>query len=77
MAPNCYRCGKTASAWMAIDYRNQRVWLWDVNISAPHEVLSALCRQHADRLAPPIKWTLFDRRNVTEMFQSDKESGAA
>lgn len=77
MAPNCYRCGKAASAWMAIDYRNSRVWLWDINASVSHEVLSALCRQHADRLAPPLKWTLFDRRNVTEMFQSAKESGAA
>ncbi len=77
MVPNCYRCGKTASSLMAIDYQNRRVWLWDVNISVSHEVLSPLCRHHADRLTPPIKWTLFDRRNVTEMFQSAKESGAA
>lgn len=77
MVPNCYRCGKTASSWMAIDYQNRRVWLWDLTISASPQVMSPLCRQHADQLSPPLKWTLFDRRNVTEMFQHSKESGAA
>ena len=77
MIPNCYRCEKTASGWMAIDYQNRRVWLWDISLSGPQEVLSPICREHADRLSPPLKWTLFDRRNVTDMFQASKESGAA
>ena len=62
---------------MAIDYQNRRVWLWDISMTASQEVLSAICRHHADYLSPPLKWTLFDRRNVTEMFPSSKESGAA
>ncbi len=62
---------------MAIDYQNKRVWLWDVSVTGPIEVLSALCREHADLLAPPIKWTLFDRRNVTEMFHPTKDTGVA
>ncbi|MDE0120725.1 MAG: hypothetical protein OXS33_03210 [bacterium] len=77
MAPTCYRCGRAAASWMAIDYQNRRVWLWDIGITAQEGVFSAVCRHHADRLVPPIKWTLFDRRNVTEMFQSSKETGVA
>jgi hypothetical protein len=46
------------------------VWLEDLD--ATHEGPGhPLCVDHADRLTPPMGWTLTDRRSVTPLFAFD------
>lgn len=55
---------------MTYDYAERAVWLEDSSIRS--EVTSyPLCVDHADRLTPPLGWTLTDRRSVTPLFAFD------
>jgi hypothetical protein len=55
---------------MSFDYSARAVWLED--LGTPTEIPGyALCVDHADRLTPPMGWTLTDRRSVTPLFAFD------
>lgn len=52
---------------MTFDYAAGEVWLDDVVDQAErHGYL--LCADHADRMTPPLGWTLTDRRTVKRLF---------
>jgi hypothetical protein len=51
---------------MTFDYDARAVWLLEVEMTDGGGY--ALCTSHADRMTPPLGWTLTDRRNVTRLF---------
>lgn len=70
MVSRCARCGSPAATYMTFDYAARAVWLEDLGTT--HEGPGhALCVDHADRLTPPMGWTLTDRRSVTPLFAFD------
>ena len=70
MLSRCSRCGTPAATFMTFDYSARAVWLDD--LGAHGEVPGyAMCVDHADRLTPPMGWTLADRRTVTPLFAFD------
>lgn len=52
---------------MTFNYVDGAVWMDDIvdRIDVPGY---ALCADHADRMTPPLGWTLTDRRTVTRLF---------
>ncbi|GIU92189.1 MAG: hypothetical protein KatS3mg011_1095 [Acidimicrobiia bacterium] len=68
MTTSCVRCSTPASTMMTFDYEAKTVWLVELkrDPAAPHGY--PMCVDHADRLSPPLGWTLTDRRNVTRLF---------
>jgi hypothetical protein len=70
MLSRCTRCGAPAATYMTFDYTASAVWLEDLGL--PIETPGyRLCVDHADRLTPPLGWTLTDRRTVTPLFAFD------
>jgi hypothetical protein len=55
---------------MTYDYGERAVWLENLG-EQPDKTGYAMCGEHADRLAPPLGWTLTDRRTVTPLFAFD------
>ncbi len=53
---------------MSFDYDDRSVWLADLDSGRDKEAGYSLCTAHADRMTPPLGWTLTDRRNVTRLF---------
>lgn len=70
MVFRCARCGNPAATFMSFDYAERAVWLEDLSARSS-EPGHALCVDHADRLTPPMGWTLTDRRSVTPLFAID------
>jgi hypothetical protein len=70
MVSRCARCGNPAATFMSYDYAERAVWLEDLT-TATAESGHPLCVDHADRLTPPMGWTLTDRRSVTPLFAFD------
>lgn len=70
MLSRCARCGTPAATFMSYDYAERAVWLEDLS-TATAESGHPLCVDHADRLTPPMGWTLTDRRSVTPLFAFD------
>ncbi|HLU53280.1 MAG TPA: DUF3499 family protein [Acidimicrobiia bacterium] len=70
MVSRCARCGNPAATFMSYDYAERAVWLEDLT-NATAESGHPLCVDHADRLTPPLGWTLTDRRSVTPLFAFD------
>jgi hypothetical protein len=71
MIHSCIRCDAPAAALMTFDYAAAEVWLDDVagRAASRAEVHGyLLCVHHADRLAPPVGWSLGDRRTSTRLF---------
>lgn len=67
MTVSCIRCGAPAAAVMTFDYTDGAVWMDDV--VEPIDTFGYLfCSDHADRMTPPLGWTLTDRRTVTRLF---------
>ncbi len=64
----CARCGGPAAAVMSFEYAERSVWLDDLDRPVEPGVGYALCARHADRITPPLAWTLTDRRNMTRLF---------
>lgn len=62
---------------MAFDYSERAVWLLELHEPPEMGRGYALCTGHADRLTPPIGWTLTDRRNVTGLFSASATSVVA
>lgn len=53
---------------MSFDYDERSVWLADLDDRPDEGIGYSLCTRHADRMTPPLGWTLTDRRNVTRLF---------
>ena len=64
MESRCCRCGVLATAAMSYDYQAQQVWVGELHEPLEPGAAYAMCETHADRLTPPVGWTLTDRRSV-------------
>lgn len=74
---SCVRCAAPAAALMTFSYPDQAVWLVEIDSVDAHAPGIHLCTPHADRLTPPLGWTLTDRRNVTRLFTPSAPSEVA
>ena len=74
---SCARCSTPASTLMTFAYGDSAVWLEDLESDPADMGGYALCTAHADRLSPPLGWTLTDRRNVTRLFAPEAPSEVA
>lgn len=73
----CVRCSTPAAAHMTFDYAEKAVWLEELESDTERGRGYALCTGHADRMTPPLGWTLTDRRNVTRLFTPTGSSEVA
>lgn len=56
---------------MSFNYDTQTVWLADLTRPVTPGAEYAMCETHAERLTPPVGWTLVDRRQpVRPLFVS-------
>jgi hypothetical protein len=62
---------------MTFDYKERAVWLVELDAPPDQGAGYCLCTGHADRLTPPLGWTLTDRRNVTRLFAPAANVGVA
>ena len=62
MIERCVRCGAPAGIKMAFAYEAQLIWLEDLTRPVVPGLGYAMCESHADRLTPPVGWSLLDRR---------------
>lgn len=62
---------------MTFDYSDRAVWLEELEADPTDVGGYAFCTDHADRMSPPLGWTLTDRRNVTRLFAPDAPSEVA
>lgn len=62
---------------MTFDYDARSVWLLEFDTEPDMARGYAMCTNHADRLTPPLGWTLTDRRNVTRLFGTRDEAATA
>ena len=77
MLVSCVRCAAPASALMTFDYDGRSVWLLEFDVEPERGGGYAFCTNHADRMSPPLGWTLTDRRNVTRLFATRDEAATA
>ena len=77
MLVSCVRCSAPASALMTFDYDTRAVWLLEFDVAPERGGGYAFCTSHADRMTPPLGWTLTDRRNVTRLFATRDEAATA
>ncbi len=68
MLKNCVRCGGPAGALMVYDYAERAVWLEDLMTTDRMIAGHPFCADHANRLTPPLGWTLTDRRTLSRLF---------
>ena len=64
MELRCCRCGVLATAAMSYEYESQQVWVGELTAPIEPGAAYAMCEQHADRLTPPVGWTLTDSRTA-------------
>lgn len=62
---------------MTFDYEARAVWLGEFDAEPGMGGGYALCTPHADRMTPPMGWTLTDRRNVTRLFATRDDAATA
>ncbi|HTG46378.1 MAG TPA: DUF3499 family protein [Actinomycetota bacterium] len=55
------RCGQEPIATISLGYAERRVVVADLLPERDPNLLD-LCREHVERMTPPIGWTLEDRR---------------
>ncbi|MFP5332999.1 MAG: DUF3499 family protein [Acidimicrobiia bacterium] len=77
MLVSCVRCSAPAAAVMTFDYDDRAVWLLEFEAAPERGRGYSFCTSHADRLTPPLGWTLTDRRNVTRLFATRDEAASA
>lgn len=77
MLVSCVRCSAPAAAVMTFDYDDQAVWLLEFEAAPEAGRGYSMCTSHADRMTPPLGWTLTDRRNVTRLFGTRDEAATA
>jgi hypothetical protein len=63
MVTRCIKCAAPAGTILSYDYVSREVWLEDGSEPAEPGYGFPLCETHADRLTPPVGWTLEDRRS--------------
>lgn len=68
MLEHCVRCGSPAGSLMSYNYTERAVWLDDLTSAVIPGSGYPVCAIHADRLTPPMGWTLTDRRNIVRLF---------
>lgn len=73
----CVRCSTPAAAVMSFNYEERTVSLVEFDVPPDLGAGYAFCTRHADRLSPPMGWTLTDRRNVTRLFSPAASTGVA
>ena len=71
---SCARCQAPSSTLMTFDYGERRMSLEELDADPRDLHGYALCSGHADRMTPPVGWTLTDRRNVTRLFASSRDN---
>ena len=47
---------------MSFNYGERTVWLDDLSGPVAPGAQYAMCEMHAERMSPPVGWTLVDRR---------------
>lgn len=62
----CVKCGEGAQVAMSFNYGSMEVWLGDIGPGFDRHAMYALCEMHADRMAPPVGWVLYDNRCDSE-----------
>lgn len=62
---------------MTFRYTDRAVWLLELDKRPEHGDGYPFCTMHADRLTPPVGWTLTDRRNVTGLFSATSSAEVA
>ena len=77
MLVSCVRCSAPSVALMTFDYDARAVWLNEFESEPERSHGYALCTPHADRMTPPLGWTLTDRRNVTRLFATRDQAATA
>ncbi len=77
MMTMCVRCSTPAAAVMTFDYDARSVAVVEFDCPPDLGAGYSLCTTHADRLTPPMGWTLTDRRNVTRLFSPAASTGVA
>jgi hypothetical protein len=56
---------------MSFNYDDRTVWLRDLTGPVSPGAEDAMCETHAERLTPPVGWTLIDRRQpIRPLFVS-------
>jgi len=69
MIERCVRCGAPAGIKMAFAYEARLIWLEDLTRPTVPGLGYPMCESHADRLTPPLGWSLLDgRRAVRPLF---------
>jgi hypothetical protein len=69
MIERCVRCGAPAGIKMAFAYEPRLIWLEDLTGAVVPGLEYPLCESHADRLTPPVGWSLIDhRRPIRPLF---------
>jgi hypothetical protein len=53
---------------MSYRYSERAVWLDDLAAGIEPGIDYPFCTAHAERLSPPLGWTLTDRRTVVRLF---------
>lgn len=64
MTERCVRCSAPAGSVMSFFYVDATVWLDDLSDPIVPGAGYAMCEDHAEKLTPPVGWTLVDRRQV-------------
>lgn len=62
MVNTCIKCGAPSGTVLTYDYGSREIWLEDSTEPVQPGYGFAFCDVHADRMTPPIGWTLEDRR---------------
>jgi Protein of unknown function (DUF3499) len=57
------RCGREPVATVSLQYSERRVVLADLLTERDPNLLD-LCREHVERMTPPIGWAVEDRRTT-------------
>ena len=71
MIERCARCGSPSGIVMSFNYDDRTVWLDDLTGPVSPGAQYAMCEIHAERVSPPVGWTLVDRRRpVRPLFVS-------
>jgi hypothetical protein len=68
MIQSCIRCGGPGAAVLSFNYDDRAVWLDDLVTPLGPGEGHALCALHANRMTPPLGWTLTDHRTTTRLF---------
>lgn len=53
---------------MSFSYEDRAVWLEDLLAPVGPGDGYSLCADHANRMTPPLGWTLTDHRSTTRLF---------